>query len=369
MSSSGDHANGAGACRDCRRRSWLLGELSAVLDYHRGDAPRLAALLGLSDAELIEAVGGRRRAELGHAWESFAPGADDSGEETSCRHMGRWPARLLGAGDPAMLWQTGSAAGLQGLLAAPTVALLGSRKPSSYGRAVAGALARGLAAAGVTVVACLAEGIAGAAHEGAAAAGAGSLALAADGLGQIRPAAARDLARMIARRGCVLAELPARATGRGWGTAAALRSVAGLADLVLLVEARPSTEELTGVHLAALRGRPLGGVPGPVTSVLSQGPNALIRQGAGLVGEAGDVLELLFASRPEAPPAARRAVASALEPRLRSVLEQVGAGEDTPERLSRGARDPGAVIAALGELEAAGLLRRLPGGRYMPTIP
>ncbi len=358
------------ACRQCRRRSWLLGELSPLLDYQRGDPERLAALLELCDEKLIEALGGRRRAELSAAWDSFSTSSNASGCGLLCRHSVHWPLRLRECNPPTMLWFMGVAGELERRLAAPTVALLGTRHPSPYGLAMARRLARGLTAAGVTIAGPLLGGLAAAAHRGAIEGAGGSLALAGDGLARIRPASAERLARELGQAGCLLSELEPKASGRGWGVHMAQRTAVGLADLVVLVEASETPAELLGARMAASLGRPLAAIPGPASSSLSAGPHSLIRTGASLVRGAGDVLELLYEQGHDrlgpGPLAPRPEV---LAPRLRSLLLRVGAGEDTPERLCRGAHDLGAVLSGLGELEAMGLLERLPAGRYMTREP
>jgi DNA processing protein len=362
------------ACRRCRRRSWLLGELSALLDYHRADPQRLMALLALSDEELISALGGRRRSELSTAWSAFGASAAACGSGPSvgslCRHNELWPARLGDGDPPATLWLRAPASRLERLLDGPTVALLGSRDPSPYGAAMATGLARGLAAAGVTVLGPLEGRLAAAVHRGTLEGDGRPLALAGNGLDRIRPASADRLARELSRRGSVLSELPAQATGRGWGAGAALRTVVGLADLTVYVEAQPGPRELLGAVTATSLGRPVAALPGLATSTLSDGPHSLIRSGATLVRDAEDVLEALYeCGRDDLAPAATRVPRAPLAPALQRILLRVGAGEDSAERLARGAEDPGAVMAALGELEAAGLLERLPGGRYVGREP
>lgn len=357
-------------CRNCRRRSWLLGELSPLLDYQRGDPERLLELLQLGDEQLIGALGGRRRTELSRAWSGFSALSAAAPGVGLCRHSERWPARLRDCEAPAMLWLSSPAPRLERLLAEPTVALLGSRHPSPYGRAMAASLARGLAAAGVTVIAPLPGGLAAAAHSAAIEAKGGAVAVAGDGLARIRPASAAHLARELGHRGCVLSELWPQASGRGWGPQAAHRTVVGLADLVVLLEAGSSPGELLGPRIAVSLRRPLAALPGPVTSGLSEGPHSLIRSGASLIRDAEDVLEVLYEQGcHDRRPDKMKAAQPGLRPGLRAILLRVGAGEDTAERLARGAQDPGAVDAALGELEAMGLLERLPSGRYMAREP
>jgi len=365
-------ARGEVACAACRRRSWLLGNLSALFDYHRGDPARLAALLELEGRELIAALAGSRRSELIRAWGQWpADGEPEAPVVGLCAHMPSWPRRVGGAGE-RMLWLSSSAERFARLARAPSVTIIGSPAASPYGGETAAAIARGLAAAGVTIVAGLHGDLARAAHLGAAEARGRSLAVAGDGLERVRPAQAARLASRVAREGCVLSELPARASGRGWGTVAAERTALELGNLTILVEGEQEDRSTKAARAAIGLGRRVGVVPGPVTSHLSTGPHALLIEGAGLIRDAQDALELLSQGRPmrgmidaRTPKAAE----FALRLPLRRILERVGAGEDTAERLARGAPGEGSVLAALGELEAIGLLRRLPGGRYVPRQP
>ncbi|MGA2322087.1 MAG: DNA-processing protein DprA [Solirubrobacteraceae bacterium] len=141
------------ACAACVRRSWLLGVLSALLDYHRRDRERLSELLALEDRELIQAIAGTRRAELMARHERFDPSALRAPAELStvCRHDRRYPGKLTDRGAPHMLYVVGGTGRLRELTDGATVAIVGSKKPSDYGMEIARSLARGLAASGVTV--------------------------------------------------------------------------------------------------------------------------------------------------------------------------------------------------------------------------
>lgn len=368
----GPAAHSAVACPACRRRSWLLGDLSALLDYHRGDPARLAALLELDGRQLIAALAGNRRSELIRAWGELRPdGQPEAPGAGLCAHVRSWPSRVGGAGE-RMLWLSSSAERFVRLARAPAVAIIGSPAASPYGGETAAGLARGLAAAGVTIVAGLTGELARAAHLGAAEGRGPSLAVAGDGLERIRPAQAARLARQVAREGCVVSELPAQVSGRGWGAVAAERTALELGNLTILIEGEQEERSTKAARAALGLGRMVGVVPGPVTSHLSTGPHALLIEGAGLIRDAGDALELLCQGRPRPEMTDARPLKPrepALELRLRKILERVGAGEDTAEGLTRGAPDEGSVLAALGELEAIGLVRRLPGGRYVPRQP
>ena len=353
------------ACRDCSRRSWLLSELTVPLDCRAGVGTRLLDLLGLGDEELIAALGGRRAEELRARCAEFDAGelVPKPGVETICRHRRAFPRRLRTRHGPSLLNVAGTASRLTRLAAAPTVAIVGTTRPSDQGVASARALARGMSASGVTVVASLAGGIAAAAQEGTLEAAGNAIVVVDGGLGGPCAARMRPLLADVPRRGCAVSELPHDLPGRRWGTLAAVRTVVALAQLTVVVEARDDPGELLCAAVAAAVGRPIAAVPGRVSSPLSRGPHALLKSGASLVEGAGDVLALLHRAGAGARPGV------ALESRLRDTLERVASGADTPERLGRDGADPDEILLALTELELMGLLGRSAGGRYLPLEP
>ena len=366
------------ACTECLRRSWLLAMLSARLSYHARDRRRLLALLALADEELIQASGGRRRRELRERHARFEQ--EDlrwsEGVEALCRHHHGYPRWLALAGDraPRMLYVSGTTQRLVELGAQPTVAIVGTRRATDYGMEMARSLARGLAASGVTVVGALADGIAVAALQGSLEADGGTLAVLDGGLDVACPARHRALWRRLLKTGCAVTELPCGCGPRNWCQTARERTVVGLAQLTIVVEADENPGELLGARVAQPLGRTVAAVPGRVTSPVSRGTHALLMGGAALVRGPADALELLYrgdaardvtatprrSGRPGLP------LVAELEPRLKETLEQVGAGRDTPVKLTAGCADAGETLLALGELELMGLLTRGDGGRYVP---
>jgi DNA processing protein len=355
------------ACARCQRRSWLLAELSAGLDYGAGDRMRLMQLLALGDTALIQALGGRRRAELKARYAQFD--ADQiclsEGVQALCRHDPRYPRALSGAGVPPMLNVAGGVVRLSELTAGPVVAIAGSQRASDYGVEMAKSLARGLAVSGVTVTSGLADGIAVAAHACALEARGRSLAVIPGSLDGGRPAKRRSLFERVTQSGCAVAELPCGSTARRWGHPASERIMASLASVTILVEAEEADHELLGARLAMARGKVVAAVPGRATSPLSRGSHALLIAGAHLVRGPADVLELLYGFRAPAGEGSGEARPE-LEPRLRSVLESVGVGRDTPDKLAASPEDATGILLALTELELMGLLGRGDGGRYVP---
>jgi DNA processing protein len=360
------------ACSDCRRRSWLLGELSAILDLNCRADGRLFELLALDDAELVQALGGRRRAELQQSYVRFRADQLRHAWELAglCVHDGRYPRELSVTGICPMLHVAGGLERLLELTRRPVVAIVGTTRASDYGCATASDIARGLAASGVTVAGPVSGGIAAAALAGALEGGGGTLAISGSGLDVAPATRRRALRSQLMHGGCAASTLECGIDGRRWGVASAERTLAALAAVTLVVEAHERPRELAAARIARSLGRTVAVVPGRVTSPAASGCHALLRDGARLVRDAADVLELLYETDGSAP--ARPAAAAAsdrleaqLEPRLRAVLERVGAGEDTPGRLAGGRRDAAEVLRALSELELLGLLSRGDGGRYV----
>jgi len=378
MSASDKSKERRGACGLCLRRSWLLSALGGPLDYCARDRSRLLELLALSDERLLAAVAGRRKAELEAAYARFdaAELERDAREQTICRHRRDYPHALHGRSSPHMLTVRGSAGRLAKLAAAPAVAILGSAAPSDYGRETARSLARGLAASGVTVVAALSDGIAAAAQVGALEAGAASVAVLSGGLDVSCPPRRRPLYERIGRDGCLVSELPPDCAGRRWGQRASERIIVELAPISVIVEAEQTPRGMAAAMTARELGRRVAAIPGRVTSPLSHGTNALLMDGASLVRGPRDVLELLFElsdARPKGRPCGALAAGAVrpvrLRPTLARVLDRVGAGYDTPDKLTRAGVDARQVLPALTELELTGLLSRGDGGRYLPREP
>jgi len=362
-----------GACDACLRRGWLLAELGALLDCnHRADG-RLLDVLQLDDGALIAALGGRRRADLLRRHADFTPDLLPrvEGVHGVCRHDTRFPRRARGVNDPAALHVLGGVGRLRRLSTRPVVAFVGQTSASDYGIAVASSLARGLAAAGVSVAGALVGGVGPAALEGAVELGAPALAIVGGGVDVGLPARRQALCRHLTRRGCTVSELPCGALSRRWTALAVQRLLAALADVAVVVESEQSENALAGARAAAALGRPVAAVPGRITSRGAHGPNTLLREGARLVTCAGEVLDLIGdVERLSAPPEERRSPRLVgLDPVLRDVLERVGAGEDTPGRLLGALADADELLRALGELELMGLLVRGDGGRYVAADP
>jgi DNA processing protein len=155
---------------------------------------------------------------------------------------------------------------------------------------------------------------------------------------------------------------------------AAERIVAGLGDVVVVIEAADEEEGVAAAIRAGDLGIPVGAVPGMLTNPLARGAHALIGRGARLITGAAGVLDLLDESG--ATPASE-SMLSRTEPATRArgsarVLDAVGGGCDTIEGLSLATglgERPVELLSALGELESLGLLERSAAGRYLRRDP
>jgi DNA processing protein len=172
----------------------------------------------------------------------------------------------------------------------PAVAVVGARRPTPYGRAVAEKLAGDLAARGCIIASGLAAGIDACAHRGALRKGR-TVAVLGSGLDRPYPRENRGLHREIAARGAVLSEFPLGTPPLAENFPVRNRIISGLALGLVVVEAARKSGSLITAKLALSQDREVMAVPGNVTSPLSEGPNGLIRDGARPVASWEDVAE------------------------------------------------------------------------------
>jgi DNA processing protein len=175
--------------------------------------------------------------------------------------------------------------------ARPSVAIIGTRKPSVYGQEVAYKLAYDLAKRGMVVVSGLALGIDAIAHRGALDAGGVTIAVMPGGLDEFYPHTNHKLAeRIVASGGALVSEYPAGERPFKANFVARNRIVAAIADGVLVIEAATKSGTLHTAGFALDYGRPVMAVPGNITNPMSTGTNRLIATGARLITSAAEVL-------------------------------------------------------------------------------
>jgi DNA processing protein len=373
------------ACERCLRRTQLLALLAGGIELARRERRPLRDVLALADDDLLAAVTGDNRAAVLEAQrrvtaEELLDTARERGLEAVCRHDPAYPSRLRDdRSAPATLFVSargGDAVERLFTLVGdsgsepPVVAIVGTRRASIDGLEVARALGRGLAAAGVTVVSGMALGVDSAAHTGALEGGGRTVAVLAGGADVAYPRQKTRLHEQIARTAVVVSEMPPGFRAFKWNFPARNRIIAGLAQATIVVEAAERSGSLITAELALDLGRDVGAVPGPVLSWRSRGVNALLRDGATLIRDAGDALDLVLGLEGAAVASERAAGAVVapppdLAPELRALLSALDDGRDTISALAGCAADAATVRAGLMELELLGLVRRVAGGRLV----
>lgn len=176
----------------------------------------------------------------------------------------------------------------------PSVAIVGTRKPSSYGKEVTQQLSYDLAKKGIVIISGLALGVDGIAHRAAFEAGGTTLAVLANGLPHIYPATHKDLAdQIIQAGGAILSEYEPETSARSYQFLQRNRIVSGLSDAIIITEAAARSGTLNTAMHALEQGKEVFVVPGNITSPLSAGCNTLLKQGARPVTTASDILEVI----------------------------------------------------------------------------
>ena len=364
------------ACADCLRRAWLVGSLAGHIETavdSTTPGSRAHELLALSNEDLAEAMARSKarqfleRARLRDP-ERLLAAIAGARAWASCRHDGLYPDAVNDLGDrPAVLFGRGDHGLLAGLSADGAVTIVGSRRPSAYGRGLATGLGREVAAAGLTVVSGMAMGIDSCAHRGALEAGGLTVAVLGTGVDVPYPARAMRLYEEIVEGGLVLSELPPGTTARRWTFPARNRIMAALGRMTVVVEAREKSGSLITAEMAQDLNREVGAVPGRVGSSPAAGTNGLLRDGASVIRGGNDVLDSMLGVGAERP-VRSEARGPKLEPELAEVLDLVETGSGSADALARTAKlEPGRLAAALVRLELSGYLRSDSGGRYERT--
>ncbi|MEO8028223.1 MAG: DNA-processing protein DprA [Bryobacteraceae bacterium] len=303
-------------------------------------------------------------------------------------HDPRYPPLLREIYDPPLLL---FARGRTEILQSPMIAIVGTRRPTPYGVAVADRFGRELAEAGLVVTSGMARGIDTSAHRGALASVGETIAVFGCGVDVIYPAENRKLADEISAKGLLLSEFPIGTPGHPQHFPIRNRIVSGMSLGVVVVEGAEYSGSAITARLAMDQGREVFAVPGNITSKMSFGPNLLIRQGATLVQKWSDITaELQVKDRQRLSDAVRKRMIEKglLEPEsfgpaqaslplpgsqspAAALAQQVLAHLQPEEAVdldglieSLAGTSSSELIAVLFDLEMEGLVRQLPGKRF-----
>jgi DNA processing protein len=294
----------------------------------------------------------------------------------------RYPELLRQIFDPPILL---FARGNVDLLRRTGFAMVGTRRPTPYGMAVAEKISADLARAGLTIVSGMARGIDTASHKGALSAQGQTIAVLGCGVDVVYPSENKKVAAEIVAKGLLISEFPMGSVAFPQNFPIRNRIVSGLSVGLLVVEGAQYSGSAITAKLALDQGRELFAIPGNITNKLAWGPNLLIKQGAKLVQDWNDVIVDL-------PAEIRRRLID--EGRQRILNEGLGEHVDQPAGSPQGPEgeigrkvlsllktdaaihlddlleqmedcSSSEVIASLFELEMMGLAKQLPGKNFL----
>ncbi|HMB73324.1 MAG TPA: DNA-processing protein DprA [Gammaproteobacteria bacterium] len=359
------------------------GWAAALAHYGDIEALRAAPRAGLREFGLNDATVQRLRSPDAQLLSSWRHWLEAPQHHLATIDQPEFPPRLAQCpGAPLALWLRGEQ---RDLLAAPALAIVGSRNASAGGRDNAQAFAQALGASGLAIVSGLALGIDAAAHVGALNSAGGTVAVLGNGIDEIYPPENAALAQRIEASGLIVSEYGPGTPPRRHRFPARNRIIAALSYGVLVVEAGSRSGSLITARLAGEFGREVFAIPGSIHNPLSRGCHQLIRQGARLVETADDVLQ-------ELAPALRAALAAPAEygvepirdareagcgapqpaptlaPEYQRLLDSIGFDpSDITTIVRRSTLTTAEVSSMLLLLELEGHVEALPGGRYART--
>ena len=275
----------------------------------------------------------------------------------------------------------------------PSIAIVGSRSPTEYGKTTSQQLSYQLAERGITVVSGFARGIDTCVHRGALEAGGRTVAVFGCGLSIIYPETNRGLAAEIIESGALVSEFPMTMPPRGKNFPRRNRVISGLTLGTLVVEASERSGSLITARHAAEQGREVFAVPGQIFSGRSRGTHSLINQGATLINSVDDLLDALpqnytqiLGGESLEPPAAKQPDKIArpqsvekrstptpqpkanlnLTPDEQTVLAAMDAASVHIDEITRVTQLPiGKVSSLLVMLELKGIVQQLPGKQFV----
>lgn len=245
----------------------------------------------------------------------------------------------------------------------PSVAIVGTRKPTSYGKEVTHRLAYDLAKRGVIIISGMALGVDGLAHRAALEAGGTTIAILGNGLNSFYPSSHRQLGEdIIAHGGAIISEYEPDTPAYPANFLQRNRIVSGLSDAIIITEAAARSGTLNTASHALEQGKDIFVVPGNITSPLSSGCNALLKQGASIVTCAEDVLEVI------APQLLQAQVSLPLgaNPLQTTILQLLQEGvRDGDELQKRSQVDARLFSTELTMMELSGLIRNIGANQWI----
>jgi DNA processing protein len=252
------------------------------------------------------------------------------------------------------------------------VAVVGARNPTRYGLDMTGLISRDLVREGITLVSGLARGIDTACHEAALKEGGRTIGVLGCGLDVAYPRENKDLVEEMVKAGAVISEFRPGVAPLATNFYRRNRIVSGLAKGILVVEAALNSGSLITAAHALDQNRDVFAVPGNVMNKRSSGPHHLLKQGAGLVESADDIVQALFtplAVKPQPSMFEESSGQEDLSDTARVVLEALDPDPVPIDLLCETLRiEAGILSGALVELELHGFVRQCPGKTFARVL-
>ncbi|HEX3032751.1 MAG TPA: DNA-processing protein DprA [Bacillota bacterium] len=321
----------------------------------------LGGLLGWTPGQQEEFRGRRTRIRPAENWEKLR----DKAINLLTVFDGNYPENLRNIYDPpVVLYHKGSVTSFPG----KALAIVGTRKATSYGKAVAQGLARDLAANGILIVSGLARGIDSAAHRGALEQGP-TVGVLGCGPDVVYPRENARLQQEVCDQGAIISEYPPGTPPEAWHFPARNRIISGLALGVVVVEAEEKSGSLITVDSALEQGREVFAVPGNIFAPGSRGTHKLLKQGAIMVTGCQDIreelgLETLFPTTTTPQHTSQKLTLQ--EQSVLGLLEGEALGIDALAFRSR--LDTATLLSVLTYLELKGLVMKS-GGQNFQRVP
>jgi DNA processing protein len=250
-----------------------------------------------------------------------------------------------------------------------SVAIVGSRRASIYGKSMAERIAGSLANRGLSIVSGGARGVDAAAHKGALSAGGRTIAVLGCGIDVPYPREHKELFGEIAKTGAVISEFPPGTMPEGWRFPTRNRIISGFALGVFVVQAPSDSGALITARFAAEQGKGVYALPGNVDDIRNEGCHALIRDGAVLVESADQILqELGILSEEREKPQLSLALDS-LTDEERKLVELLSLQPKHVDQVIQESELPAPKVAGLLTiLEMKGIIKRVPGNAYVRAL-
>lgn len=331
---------------------------------HSASIPQVCGIEGLDTITAKNLIDGIRDDRLVRKAEKQIDIADKTGADILTIWDENYPANLRRIyNPPVLLFIQGEMLGQD----SQAVAMVGTRNVSDYGRVTSDRLARDLAARGITVVSGMATGIDSSSHWGTLKNGGRTIAVLGSGVDVVYPPENNSLYKKIVEHGAVVSELPFGTRPNRGTFPARNRIISGLSLGTVIIEAGSKSGALITATAALEQNREVFAVPGNITSKQCEGTNRLIKEGvAKLVQSADDIISEIEPLLKKSGPSARQQVQAVLSGDEQDVFEAIPFEPILVDNLSAkiGITAP-QLATPLLTLEIKGLIRKLPGNKYV----